>query len=145
MRTRTGIADQLAPEHHAVAHGTDGTAPQLDPLRIDCVRATPMQPSSVQLTEASVEPSFRARAAELCARKVCHLNSLESDMSRRAGGGARVVPNLVPATSSSSNLAVVFTPLVPIDHVADDGESGTAAALGLFPPSSVRYREDGKE
>ena len=66
-------------------------------------------------------------------------------MGRRTGGGARVVPNSVPATSSSSNSAVVFTPLVPIDHVADDRESGTAAALDLFSPSSARYREDGKE
>jgi hypothetical protein len=54
-------------------------------------------------------------------------------MGRRTA--ARVVPTAEPAPSTcSSNSAVVFTPVVPVEHVADDRESGAA--------SNARYRED---
>jgi hypothetical protein len=58
-------------------------------------------------------------------------------MGRRTAGGARVVPVAeATASSCSSSLAVVFTPVVPVVHVADDRDSGAA--------SSARYR-DGHE
>jgi hypothetical protein len=54
-------------------------------------------------------------------------------MGRRTA--ARVVPTAEPTASTcSNNSAVVFTPVVPVDHVADDVESGAA--------SSARCRED---
>ena len=57
-------------------------------------------------------------------------------MGRRTA--ARVVPTAVPTGSTcSSDSAVVFTPVVPVDHVADNRESGTA--------SSARCRKDGHE
>jgi hypothetical protein len=59
-------------------------------------------------------------------------------MGRRTAGGARVVPAAeATASSCSSSSAVVFTPVVPIDHVAEDRDSGAA--------SSARYREEGQE
>ena len=59
-------------------------------------------------------------------------------MGQQTAGGARVVPAAeATASSCSSSSAVVFTPVVPIDHVADDRESGAA--------SSARYREEGQE
>ena len=62
--------------------------------------------------------------------------SLASGMDRRTA--ARVVPTAVPTASTcSSDSAVVFTPVVPVDHVADDRQSGAA--------SSARCREDGQE
>ena len=57
-------------------------------------------------------------------------------MDRRTA--ARVVPTAEPTASTcSNNSAVVFTPVVPVDHVADNRESGAA--------SSARCREDGHE
>ena len=63
--------------------------------------------------------------------------SVVSDiMGRRTA--ARVVPTADPTASTcSNNSAVVFTPVVPIEHVADDRESGAA--------SSARCREDDQE
>jgi hypothetical protein len=63
--------------------------------------------------------------------------SVVSDiMGRRTA--ARVVPTAEPTASTcSSKSALVFTPLVPVEHVADDRESGAA--------SNSRYREDGQE
>jgi hypothetical protein len=63
--------------------------------------------------------------------------SVVSDiMGRRTA--ARVVPTADPTASTCSyNSAVVFTPVVPIEHVADDRESGAA--------STARCREDGQE
>ena len=62
--------------------------------------------------------------------------SLVSGMDRRTA--ARVVPTAEPTASTwSSDSAVVFTPVVPIEHGADDRQSGAA--------SSARYREDGQE
>jgi hypothetical protein len=59
-------------------------------------------------------------------------------MGQRTAGGSRVVPVAEAKESScSSSSAVVFTPVVPIDHVADDRESGGT--------SSARYREEGQE
>ena len=56
-------------------------------------------------------------------------------MGRRTG---RVVPTAEPTASTcSNNSAVVFTPVVPVDHAADDVESGAA--------SSARCREDDHE
>jgi hypothetical protein len=49
-------------------------------------------------------------------------------MDRRTA--ARVVPTAVPTGSTcSSNSAVVFTPVVPVDHAADDRESGAASTV----------------
>jgi hypothetical protein len=57
-------------------------------------------------------------------------------MGRRTA--ARAVPTAEPTASTCSNNSVVaFTPVVPIEHVADDVESGAA--------SSARCREDGHE
>ncbi len=51
---------------------------------------------------------------------------------------ARVVPTTEPAASTcSSELALVFTPVVPVEHVAADRESGAT--------SSSRCRQDGQE
>jgi hypothetical protein len=59
-------------------------------------------------------------------------------MGRRTAGGARVVPAAeATASSCSSSSAVVFTPVVPIDHVADDRDSGAT--------SSARFRDDVQE
>jgi hypothetical protein len=59
-------------------------------------------------------------------------------MGQRTAGSARVVPAAeAEASSCSSSSAVIFTPVVPVDHVADDRESGAA--------SSARYREEGQE
>ncbi len=56
-------------------------------------------------------------------------------MGRRTG---RVVPTAEPtASTASNNSAVVFTPVVPVEHVADNRESGAA--------SSTRCREDDHE
>jgi hypothetical protein len=56
-------------------------------------------------------------------------------MDRRTA--ARVAPTAEPTASTcSSDSAVIFTPVVPVDHVADDRESGAA--------SSARCREDGQ-
>ena len=52
-------------------------------------------------------------------------------MGRRT---ARLVPTADSTVSSSSSSAVVFTPVVPADDVADSG-----------PTSSARYREYGRE
>ena len=63
-------------------------------------------------------------------------------MDRRTA--ARVVPTAEPTASTcSSNSAVVFTPVVPVEHVADDRESGAASSSRYV--SSSRYREDGQE
>ena len=57
-------------------------------------------------------------------------------MGRRTA--ARVVPTAEPTASTcSNNSSVVFTPVVPIEHVTDDRESGAT--------SSARCREDGQE
>ncbi len=57
-------------------------------------------------------------------------------MDRRTA--ARVVPTAEPTASTcSSNSALIFTPVIPVEHVADDRESGAA--------SSSRYREVGQE
>ena len=59
-------------------------------------------------------------------------------MDQQTTGGTRVVPAAEAyASSCSSSSAVFFTPIVPIDHVADDRESGAA--------SSARFREEGQE
>jgi hypothetical protein len=55
-------------------------------------------------------------------------------MGRRIAGGAWAVPTAEATTSSSRSSALVFTPVLPVDNVAD---SGTA--------SSARYQEDGQE
>ncbi len=41
-----------------------------------------------------------------------------------AGRGARVVPTDESGTALLSHSAAVFTPVVPVDHAADDPESG---------------------
>ncbi len=57
-------------------------------------------------------------------------------MGRRTA--ARVVPTAEPTASTcSNNSAVVFTPVVPVEHGADDRQSGAA--------SSARCREDDHE
>ena len=57
-------------------------------------------------------------------------------MGRRTA--ASVVPTAeLTAPTCSSNSALVFTPLVPVEHVADDRESGAA--------SNSRYQEDDQE
>jgi hypothetical protein len=54
-----------------------------------------------------------------------------------AGRGARVVPTEESRTAPSSQPAAVFTPVVPVDHVADEPESGTfGPALADASPSS---------
>ena len=63
-----------------------------------------------------------------------YTTSLVSDMGRRTA--ARVIPTAEPTASTySNNSAVVFTPVVPVDRVADDCESAAAY--------SARCREDG--
>ena len=58
-------------------------------------------------------------------------------MGRRNAGGTRVVPAAEATTSScSSSSADVFAPVVPIDHVAYDRDSGATY--------SARYREEGQ-
>ena len=42
----------------------------------------------------------------------------------RNGRGARVIPTEESKTAPSNQSAAVFTPVVPIDHVADEPESG---------------------
>jgi hypothetical protein len=54
-------------------------------------------------------------------------------MGRRTA--ARVVPKA--ERTCSSNSEVIFTPVVPAEHAADDQESGAA--------SSSCFREDGQE
>jgi hypothetical protein len=63
--------------------------------------------------------------------------SVVSDiMGRRTA--ARVVPTAdLTSSTCSSNSAIVFTPVVPVEHVAENQESGAA--------SSSRCREDGQE
>jgi hypothetical protein len=57
-------------------------------------------------------------------------------MGRRTAGVARMVPAAeANAPSCSSSSAVLFTPVVPVDHVAGDRESG----------ASARYWDDGQE
>jgi hypothetical protein len=61
-------------------------------------------------------------------------------MGRRNAGGTRVVLAAeANASSCSSSSAVIFTPVVPIDHVADNQESGAASS------ARARAREDGQE
>ncbi len=42
----------------------------------------------------------------------------------RNGRGTRVIPTEESKTAPSNQSAAVFTPVVPIDHVADEPESG---------------------
>jgi len=58
-------------------------------------------------------------------------------MGRRTMGSSRVVPTAEATASSSRSSAVDFTPVLPVDHVADDPGNGAA--------SGARYREDGLE
>jgi hypothetical protein len=66
-------------------------------------------------------------------------------MDRRTA--ARVVPTAVLTGSTcSSNSALIFTPVVPFERVADDRESGAASSSRYEEDaSSPRYREDGQE
>ena len=54
-----------------------------------------------------------------------------------AGRGARVIPTDEPKTAPLSHSAAVFTPVVPVDHAADDPESGAfGPALAAASASS---------
>ena len=70
-------------------------------------------------------------------------------MGRRTA--ARVVPTAeAAALVCSSSSALVFTPVVPVDSVGDDRESGAAPRArdqedGKQYVLRVRYREDGKQ
>jgi hypothetical protein len=55
----------------------------------------------------------------------------------RTMGSSRVVPTAEAMASSSRSSVVDFTPVLPVNHVADDPGDGAA--------SGARYREDGQE
>ena len=75
--------------------------------------------------------STRARHEQLRNKSV-----VSDIMGRRTA--ARVVPTAdLTSATCSNNSAVVFTPVVPIEHVAEDRESGAA--------STARCREDDQE
>ena len=58
---------------------------------------------------------------------------MDSDMGRQIAGGAWAVPTAEATASSSRSSALVFTPVLPVDNVADSGAT-----------SSARYQKDGQ-
>jgi hypothetical protein len=94
--------------------------------------------------------SFIADGAASSFRRPVSARKLDSDMGRRAAGGARVVP-AATITACSSSSAEVLTPVVPVDHVAQSGaEQGKGEVPLLYlvesgAASSKCYRDDGEE